>query len=318
MSIDAEYAIAEEQAGWAELGVRVVNITGRDRSTWLHKLITADVEHLAPGQGTHAALLDPKGHLVADFVVLAQLDSIILMAETDAMDPLLRSLQGYIIREKVQLKDESGAWSLLTLVGAESDTLAEQLVHSPLPPTPYHFARVELGDVDILLIRSTRARLLSTDILLPSAGRERILSALATVPRFSTELLEVLRIEEGLPRWGIDMTSTTLALEIPGVLNVRVDQGCYVGQEVVARLVHRGHVNRKLLGLKFEGMKLPTRGALLSYQDKEVGSITSTALSPRFGAIGLGYVRREASEPGTWLQVGDHFRARVAKLPFEE
>ncbi len=316
--IDSEYATAQDRVGWAELEVGVINIAGRDRSSWLHKLITADVEHLAPGQGTRAALLDPKGHFVADFVALAQEDSILLMAEPGAKDPLLSSLRRYIIREKVQLSDRSGAWSLFALVGAESDKIAEELFHRRAPATLYHFTLAELDGADMQLIRSMRARVPGTDILLPSSVRERVLSVLGTIPEFSMELMEVLRIEAGLPRWGIDFDSTTLALEIPSILSVRVDQGCYVGQEVVARLVHRGHVNRSLLGLRLEGTELPPRGALLIRQDKQVGAITCAALSPRFGAIGLGYVRREFSEPGTWLQVGDRLRAQVATLPFEE
>ncbi len=317
-SIDSEYAIALDRVGWAELDIGVIKIAGRDRSSWLHKLITADVEHLAAGQGTHAGLLDPKGHFIADFVALAQEDSILLMAEPGAMDLLVSSLRRYIIREKVQLSNESAAWRLFALVGAESDRIAEESFHRRAPATFYHFTRAELDGGDVQLIRSMRARVPGTDLLLPSSMRQRVLSVLATIPEFSMELMEVLRIEAGLPRWGIDFDSTTLALEIPSILSVRVDQGCYVGQEVVARLVHRGHVNRSLMGLRLEGMDLPPRGALLFYQNKEVGSITSTALSPRFGGIGLGYVRREVSEPGTWLQVGDHLRAQVATLPFEE
>ncbi|MGB8644496.1 MAG: glycine cleavage T C-terminal barrel domain-containing protein, partial [Anaerolineae bacterium] len=128
----------------------------------------------------------------------------------------------------------------------------------------------------------------------------------------------VLRVEAGLPRWGVDFDSGTLALEIPDVMSIRVDQGCYVGQEVVARLVHRGHVNRHLVGLRFEGAPLPTLGQSILNADTAVGTITSAVDSPRFGAIALGYVRREVSEPGTVLRVGEALPARVVELPFKE
>jgi folate-binding protein YgfZ len=318
MKLESEYATAQERAGWVGLAVGVVSIAGRDRASWLHKLITADVEHLTVGQGTRAALLDAKGHFVADFALLAEQDSILLLAELEAKDPLLNTLRSYVIRERVQVGDQTGAWSLFALVGAKSDEFAGQAFNQHAPETPYHFARIEINGDDIRLIRSARARIPTTDILVPSGARERVRTRLSTVPELSFEALEILRIEAGLPRWGVDFDSTTLALEIPSFLSVRVDQGCYVGQEVVARLVHRGHVNRSLRGLKFEEPELPPRGALIVDQGKEVGSITSAAVSPKFGAIALGYVRREVSEPGTWLQVGGHLRAQVANLPFQE
>jgi folate-binding protein YgfZ len=141
-------------------------------------------------------------------------------------------------------------------------------------------------------------------------------TALASVPYLTSQTLETLRVEAGIPRWGVDFDTTTLALEIPNVLEVRVDQGCYVGQEVVARIVHRGHVNRHLLGLKFDGSECPARSDVIFHDGKEVGSITSSAYSPRFGALGLGYVRREV-EPETVVYVGKNRQARIVNLPFQ-
>ena len=186
------------------------------------------------------------------------------------------------------------------------------------PETPYSFASFQIDGAEAMIVRSARAKVPVSEVLVVSEARERMRGALKDIPELSSEVLEVLRLEAGFPLWGVDFDSTTLVLEIPEVLSIRVDQGCYVGQEVVARLVHRGHVNRMLVGLKFEGVEQPARGELMYADGKEIGSVTSAAVSPRFGMIGLGYVRRESSGIGTWLQFGNHRRAQVVKLPFEE
>ncbi len=315
----SEYDTALTGAGWAEADTRVLRVGGRERIQWLHKLITADIEHLNAGQGTRGALLDAKGHFVADFTALVEAQSVLLLVDPLAKDELLNTLRRYIIREKVELFDESDAWGLFTLIGADSDEAVEKIFHARAPEAPFNFVPVERDGAK--LIHSARARVRSTDILISAISRERIRSTLDATLQLTVELLEVLRIEAGLPRWGIDFDSNTLALEIPDVLSVRVDQGCYVGQEVVARIVHRGHVNRHLRGLKFEAPTLPARGDTIWHNSNQVGSITSVASSPTFGAIGLGYVRREVAEPGTRLRVasrGGEISAVVAKLPFDK
>src|SRR5262249_27852675 len=138
--------------------------------------------------------------------------------------------------------------------------------------------------------------------------------ALNGVPEISQDILDTLRIEAGLPRWGVDFDETTLALEIPDVMQIRVDQGCYVGQEVVARIVHRGHVNRHLRGLQFRSDALPACGDAIEFNGAQVGQITSAAHSPFRGNIALGYVRREV-QVGADVQVNGA-TAQVLELPF--
>jgi len=152
--------------------------------------------------------------------------------------------------------------------------------------------------------------------MIPTAGAGELVAALGELPQLDDETLELLRVEAGLPRRGVDFDETTLALEVPDVTQIRVDQGCYVGQEVVARLVHRGHVNRHLRGLRLSDGYLPQRGQPIQFGDKDVGSVTSAARSPLLGAFALGYVRREV-EPGAAVTVEGH-NATVEELPFAE
>jgi tRNA-modifying protein YgfZ len=314
--LESEYQAVVAGAGWRESEPGLLRVTGRDCTQWLHKLITADVEHLAVGQGVRAALLEAKGHFVAEFVALMLQDAILLLVDGETKEALLNNLRHYVFREKVQVGDETGAWRLVTLIGGGSDELTARLLGRRAPDTPYYFALGESNGVQALLVRSVRAPVPAADVLIPAQAWDDLRAVLDSIPALSAATCEVLRIEAGQPRWGVDFDSSTLALEIPKVLSVRVDQGCYVGQEVVARIVHRGHVNRQLVGLKMDGERLPARGDPILSDGSPVGSVTSAAQSPHLGAIALGYVRREVSEPGTTLQVGSDLQAHVVDLPF--
>lgn len=317
-TVRTEYVAALNHSTWAEVPTGVVTVNGPDRAIWLHKIITAEVENLVPGQGVRAALLDAKGHFSADFVLLVESDAILLLTQPDAASPLMRALRRYIIREKAHLSDSSRNWRLVTIIGPESDAMVQTAFGAVAPQAPFCFARSSDGAGTFRLIRAARARVPATDVLAPVEETAKLEDALSRLPESDAALLEILRMEAGLPEWGADFDPSTLALEIPPVHDVRVDQGCYVGQEVVARLVHRGHVNRRLVGLVFDAPEPPSSRTPLFQKDKEVGFVTSSASSPSFGMIGLGYVRREASEEGTVLQVGEQAHARIVKFPIEE
>ncbi|MGB8647124.1 MAG: hypothetical protein WCF84_17945, partial [Anaerolineae bacterium] len=225
------YEVVAAHAGKAPALVSVLQVTGRDRIQWLHKLVTADVEHLAAGQGARGALLEAKGHFVADFVILAFAESILLLVEPGAREILLNDLRRYIIREKVQVADESDRWQLWTVVGPESDVAVLRAFGQTAPAPPFHWTRAEWQGTALDLFHHPRAVFPATDILAPVEVGDGLSRAL-DVPEITPALLEVLRVEAGLPRWGVDFDSGTLALEIPDVMSIRVDQGCYVGQEV--------------------------------------------------------------------------------------
>ncbi|MGE5139778.1 MAG: YgfZ/GcvT domain-containing protein [Rudaea sp.] len=313
--LERQYAFVTERAGHAALALSVLRVEGSDRTKWLHKLITADVEHLAAGQGVRSALLEAKGHFVADFVVLGLEDSFLLLAEPEAAGTLLQNLQRYIIREKVRLTEESGRWTGWTVVGRQANDFVLKEFGAQVPAAPFCWNRSEVDASSIYLIHGDRARLPSVDLLVPAVASGVVSERLRVLPEIGADLLEILRVEAGLPRWGTDFDAGVLALEIPQVMSIRVDQGCYVGQEVVARLVHRGHVNRHLVGLKFAGV-LPSAGETIDGPDGAVGSVTSAVASPRLGPIGLGFVRREFAAPGTELRIGQG-SAQVVGLPFE-
>lgn len=308
------YQTVIANAGWAVLPRTVLRIEGADAQKWLHKIATANVERLATGQGTYSALLDAKGHFVSDFVLLRDGDALGALTEPSARQTLYAALRGYIIREKVTLTDVTDRWQCFAVIGGKAASVIERVLETPPPAHLYDWVWGHVGESAARVVRMARARVPAYDVMIPLTGAPELAAALGDLPRLNDATLETFRIEAGLPKWGVDFDETTLALEIPDVLQIRVDQGCYVGQEVVARIVHRGHVNRHLRGLRMEENYLPPAGEPIQFDGIDVGSVTSAARSPVFGNIALGYVRRHV-EPGARVNL-HRTPARVIELPF--
>lgn len=313
-----DYQSVIEDAGWANVSTAVLVVSGQDRAHWLHKLVTADIEHLRTGDTAYGALLDAKGHFVADLLVLINKDDIFILTEPASSSELQSTLRRYIFRERVKVEETTSRFVLVTIVGGQSVSHLHKIIGDVAAPESSHFAQVDFEDETLHILRSTRSRVPSFDLLLPGEKLESIERILAALPQVGTDLLEILRVEAGRPRWGVDFDSTTLALEIPDVMQIRVDQGCYVGQEVVARIVHRGHVNRNLRGLRITGDSVPAAHASISCEGQPIGNTTSVVSSPQFGVIALGFVRREFGETGTWVDIGasQPVSAQVVDLPF--
>lgn len=327
-TLRAEYQAAIQDVAWAQTEAGVLRIAGEERVKWLHKLVTAQIADLGVGEGVRSALLDAKGHFVADFDLWVENRSIGILAEPVALDSLSSSLRRYIIREKVIVQVESRAWHLFTLFGPEANQFLSRLVGEDVPSllgslnvtvnSPVRrFVTLPWQGQNVIIFRSNRARVPAIDVLVPAQHVLSITESLQPITRLSAESLEVLRVEAGVPKWGVDFDETTLALEIPPVMQIRVDQGCYVGQEVVARIVHRGHVNRHLRGLQIKSERVPPRGAAIRHEGRDVGIVTSAIFSPAFGAMAMGYVRREVAV-GAEVQIGDEPEVTgvVTELPF--
>jgi tRNA-modifying protein YgfZ len=309
------YETVTNDVGWTEMPRGVLRAEGNDARRWLHKIVTANVEQLETGQGAHSALLDAKGHFVSEFILLRDGDIYGLLCDSSARETLYQTLKRYLFREKVTFSDVSERWQCFVLVGEQAPALVERILETRAPETLNAWSWGRAGDAAVRVIRTARARMPSFDVMTPVGAVPDLRTALQTVPQVSDELLDLLRIEAGLPKWGVDFDQTTLALEIPDVMQIRVDQGCYVGQEVVSRIVHRGHVNRHLYGLLVESNAALVRGAPILFQGQDVGNITSAARSSSLGTIALGYVRRQV-EPGMTVLVNS-LTARIVELPFQ-
>lgn len=302
-------------------------VAGADRVTFLQGMVTNDVNALAPGGGCYAAILTPKGKLVTDLRLGLREDEVLLDVEADRTAVAREFLERHVISEDVTIEDVSARFALFGVYGPSAATVIEAaLARRPDGTAEHrHQAWTACGTtVTAIAARATGDE--GFDLLVPSAVAANVFEALVErgaapgLRPIGWDALEILRVEAGIPRYGADMDEDTILLEA-GIEDRAVSfaKGCYVGQEVIARATYRGHVNRRLVGLSFDGLGLPDRGAELFAPDASgavVGRITSAASSPALDrVVGLGYVRREHADPGRALADGSGRRVVVAARP---
>src|SRR4051812_20040378 len=284
-------------------------LTGPQAKEFLNGQVSNDIEALEPGMGCYATLLTPKGKMLADLRVLDIGDELLLLCERSALQALFDALRRFNIGFDCDLHKRTLQRGLLSLIGPESDARLRGL--SPHSREHVNVAG-EVGGAEVLLIRTD----VGIDVVCDAEDTDRVRAALVEAGAVEVDeaAADVLRVERGRPRYGVDLDDSVIPQEAG--LNERAvsfTKGCYVGQETVARLHYRGKPNRHLRGLRLSAPAEP--GTPLLHEDREVGRLASAVASPRLGPIGLALVRREAP-PGSTVAVGDSATAEVVELPF--
>jgi folate-binding protein YgfZ len=283
-------------------------LTGTEARTFLNGQVTNDIEALAPGSGCYAALLTHKGKMLADLRVLWTGEELLLDTERTALQNLFDAIRRFKIGFDVELHKRTLERGLLSLIGPQARAVAAV---EALPDDEHANLPAEIAGVPVVAI----AGAVGLDLLCESERTAQLHAALvdAGAVVVGEPAVDVLRVERGVPRYGVDLDDTVIPQEAG--LNERAvsfTKGCYVGQETVARLFYKGKPNRHLRGLRLSEPVAP--GTPLVLADRPAGVLTSVAVSPRLGAIGLALVRREAA-PGDVVQAGPA-RAEVVELPF--
>lgn len=328
----AEHAALRTTAGVLDLSFRSrLCLTGSDRARFLHGQVTNNIKDLKAGQGCYAALVTAKGKLQSDLNVYCLADELLLDFEPGLGAAVAERFEKFIIADDVQVVDVAPHYGLLSVQGPRAgDVIAKIGLGLSVPEKPLHFAKatdVTLGE--IYCMNQTRGAAPGCDLFVPTNALAAVADKLiAAAKEFGGracgwQALELARVEAGIPRFCVDMDETNLAPEA-GIeaRAISYSKGCYIGQEVIARIRTYGQVAKALRGLILPDdlQELPARGTKLFVDDKEVGSITSAIASPTFRKnIALAYVRREHNEPGTSVrvQVGESsFPATVTALPF--
>jgi folate-binding protein YgfZ len=299
------------------LGSRsVIEITGDDRVRWLDGMISADVKELGQGQVAWGLLLTRQGRIVADLHVLAREKSLWLELERSIAETVRMRLEGYVIADDVSLRDGSASWARLALEGNDAQRVLESAAGSPVAADAGSWCELTIaaGPVSVAAYGFTGRA--AFQLFVPRGEEATVVEALlgAGAAEGTDETLERLRIESGLPRVGYELDETVLPAEAGLEAAISETKGCYTGQEVVTRMRTRGRVAHRLVGLRFEAAALPARGAEIAKDGLRIGQLTSTALSPAEGPIGLGFVKSAAVTPGTEVEI-EGALARVAALP---
>ena len=325
---DGEYRAARTGAGLVDLAFRgTLRVAGSERLRWLNGQVTNEVKALQAGDGRRAAVLTAKGHLVADLVVYGLEDSVRIDLQRDRAAAVTEAFERHIIADDVQVEDVSDRCARLMLVGPEAQRVLGNAVGAEigdLPPWSHREAR--LGDVPLRIASSRWLARPGVDVIAPIDAAGPVWEAFLRAGRdaglrpVGMRALEWLRVEAGWPWFGVDCDEANLLMESLTPDHVSLTKGCYVGQEVVTRIEHQGHLNKKLCGLVLDKVAEPARGATILLGDRKVGQVTSAVLSPALGRmIALGYLRRECWEPGTRVRIDadpEPLEAASAVLPF--
>lgn len=305
--------------GFGTVARGVLRVTGADRVRFLQGLTTHDVAALQPGQGQPSAMLSVKGRVLAELGVLAAAegDALLLALPADITAKVHALLDKHAIADDVEIGSFAEGWSTWVVVGAGAARLVEQIVGAP-PPTGEWSARASASGVWAV---ATRTHGVGFELWAPPAAAEATRAALAAGGlELGEAALEVLRVEAGQPRYGVDVSEDDLPLESRLDGRLSFSKGCYVGQEVVVRVTSRGGVNHKLCGLKLAGDVVPPAGTRLAIEGRDDAGRITSAVRSRQGVIALGYVHKTAWDDGHQLTAhlpdGSTVVATVAPLPF--
>ena len=305
-----------EGAGWTRLDrLALIRVTGPARVKFLHSLLSNDISGLGTGQSRLAALMNLKGQQMAWMRVLAESDALICELPLAVRDTVVDTFIHYKVGAPVRF-DKVDA----VVFGLFGNKAPEALVALGLTTLPTGVEAFTTDSLSGHQVRISRGRDLPAGGFTLHANPAtaiaigetlRVLLAEPVAP----EALETLRVEEGIPWHGIDVTEENLLHETGQLAAYHsAAKGCYLGQEVVARLEGRGgNVNKKFLGLKCE--RTVSHGDPISAEGKVIGRVTSAGNSPEFGPIAMGYLHRAHAEPGARVDAGG-VPAEVSALPF--
>lgn len=283
-AIQSEYRAALEACALFDSSNREqLRVTGSEAVSFVHGMVTNDVQALAVGAHCYAALLTAKGSMVGDARILRRTEDVIIDTGPDRGRALSEFLNKYLISEDAEVHD-APELAVISLLGPSSGAVAAKIPADAKEGELWSF----WGGVDVLLKRQKR---------------EEVLRALSEVPRLCGATLEVLRVEKGVPLYGVDMTEATIPLEANLGHAISYNKGCYIGQEVIARGTHRGQMSKKLMQLLL-GEAAPEPKAELRVGERKVGWVTSVVKSVKYAQnLALGYVHRDFQAPGTKLEL---------------
>lgn len=323
--LEDEILAVRRRAGLFALAERgLLEITGSDAPRWLNGMITNDVARLEPGaehSGCAALLLTNKGRLVSTLQVLRLAHGFWLELPGIAVADVLARLSKLVIADDVVLRDRSHEFERFGIEGPRMAQIMGAALGEPLQLAADGCIERELAGAKIVIARFGWSGEDAVQLFVAKEASTRVREALqaaapdGTLAECSAETLEVLRVEAGRPRLGAELSLEVLPPEARLESAISYTKGCYTGQEIMARLRTRGHVNHLLVGLELEAGALPAPGTHLRGGGAEIGEITSAVRSPDQGNIALGFVRVGFAAPGTAVDV-DGAPARVRELPF--
>jgi folate-binding protein YgfZ len=313
-------AVRDGGAGLIDLSNRGrILVSGSEAVMFLNGLITNDMKTLAANSWMRAAFPNVQGRLLAVVRILNRADGFLIDTEAATHDKVVQLLERFTLAGDFRVTDLTDQTACYSVQGAQSEAIMRQVFGETNASDPGQVATAKIDHGDVTIIRDTHTAEDGFDLFVERNEADNLRSTLVSngVAAVSSATAEVLRIEAGIPRYGIDMDETTIVTETNLDDAVSFTKGCYLGQEIIVRIKHRGHVAKKITGLTFpDRIEIENGARILSVDDKEIGRVTSSTFSPTLKrTVALGYVKYDYREVGTEVQVLN-VKAVVADLPF--
>ena len=313
-AVSPSYDAVKHSAGVIVLDSRaVVRVIGDDRVSFFHGMCTADVKAARPGAVLPALFLTEHAHVIAEAFIWVTPDALLLDIDAEAWTRTRAHLEKLLVADDVEFEDAG-----LAVIDLEGPTALDVAGATPLEPWMF------IENDGISVGRLPRFGGPAVSILVPRNIIESTVKAIfAKNPdarSVDASVLDTIRVEHGIARVGVDTSDKTIALEARLNHAISFSKGCYLGQETIERATARGGLKKRMFGLKFNTADVPTPGAIVTLDGKEVGRVSSAVRSPGLGAIGLAILHHSAWTPGVELRVGEvgGAAAIVADLPFAE
>ncbi len=302
----SEYWTVKKSAGIVDLShLGRLTVTGKDSVSFLNGLLTNDLALLKTDAGIRAALLTAKARVLADLHIYKKEDSLLIDSGESSGARVKSILDQFIITEDVQVKDSTSEILQFSVQGPMATKVVEQILGVDVKNMP-ELSHKSLGPS--LIISQDRTGLGGYDMILSRDEAEAVWHAFLLkggdlgIAPVGLEALNILRLEKGVPKYGVDVDDSVIVLEAGFKDAISFNKGCYMGQEVVARATHIGHVNKLLVQLEIAARTAPSARTSLLRNGNEAGFLTSAAFSPgREKVVGLGYVQRDLATKGTEL-----------------
>jgi aminomethyltransferase len=317
----SEYASVREAAGLVDRSHRGhLLVTGSDRARFLHGMLSNTVEGLETGAGNYATMTTPRGQTLTDVWVYRRAEGFLLETEPGLQGKLMASLDRYLVADDVDIEDVTGAEATLGVHGPGSRLLiARVLGEVPVDLADCHTVLRSLGGADVSVTARGYTGERGYDLRIVAVMARRLWSALTTAGArpVGDRALEALRIEAGIPRYGVDVDERVVPLEAGLDHAVDFAKGCFIGQETIAKMHNLGKPRRYLVGLRLDTETVPSAETPLRDGERQIGWITSGLYSPALRrVVSLASVRRGFERPGRMLSVDGGGRAEVVELPF--
>jgi len=318
-------------------GVAVIDLSpasklmvgGKNSVQFINGLVTNDVKSLQAGDGVAAAFLNVQGKVVALCRFYNTGDHLLLELDAENREQVFKNLSRFVPAGEFFVTDVTERYALVSLQGPRASALIAELTGQPTADAPmYKFSERTLADAPTFIATHARCGEKGFDLFVPVEAAPRVWKAvLGRGQQFGAravgqQALEIARIEAGVPREGVDVNENYILLEAGYDDAVSYTKGCYLGQEIIARIHWRGQPAKRLMGLLVEADEVPPRGTELFAADgKRVGEVTSSTRSIALDrVIALGYVHRYYLAPGTELTLksgeSELGRAKVTTTPF--